>query len=588
MPTKSTYVTYNELFDRMPTEEELNDLVKGLNAFNTVVLTSRLNTMLWHSMRSQNPQDVGSLSKFQHWFAGNIFDDDAQHRLRQRLGAQDPKLRPVCIPLQLLNIIRLALSVAEGDENSRPDSSRMHTHRFGTASLIVNDLFVTAEEKENLKTGSLDDRRKQLMLQLLGTFELSNPTRLRNLLFRSYATYRIVLRDPLLVSRIKKECGGLDIEREFEKQFSISLMDWLSLVFGVQTLLLVHTQADFINQPGLFLLNRKTLLPASNLSQTQIDAFFDMLSWGFDELRAEVRKERRVDDRLDIVPFKSKPLFVTAPDYYACVDFGLLSEKMHNGPYFLLANRLAEGDRSKMFNAWGILFETYVNWLLDSLNGLHSAVFFPDTRWEDGRRAFDALFIKKRMVVTMEFKGGFLPQSARYSNDLDKFMTTLMSRIGDGCHQLARDIGALFPVNQPAKKLRNVTIPSNTLYVLPVLVVQDLMLRSPFINYFLNQRFQSERAAYAVRSDVEVLPLTVIQITNLENMVEMAEALNFDMMHFLHSRCQIDSEMLGELEDFLRKTPEAREDRCSKRFQEIFDRSHDEMSTVLFKRPDGP
>ena len=117
MPTKSTYVTYSELFDRMPTEEELNDIVKDLNAFNTVVLTSRLNTMLWHSMWSQNPQDAKSLSNFQRWFAGIIFDDDTQQRIRQKLGAQDPKLRPVCIPLQLLNIIRLALSVAEARDS---------------------------------------------------------------------------------------------------------------------------------------------------------------------------------------------------------------------------------------------------------------------------------------------------------------------------------------------------------------------------------------------------------------------------------------------------------------------------------------
>src|ERR1700685_196992 len=215
MPARSGYVTFSELFDRQPTKEELNDTLKGLSAFNTVLLTSRLNTMLWHSMLSQNPQDTNSISDFQSWFAENLFDDDTQQRIRARLGARDPELRRVCIPLQLLNIIRLALSIAEGDDKARPDSSQPHTYQLGAASLMVNDLLVTPEEKENLKKGSKDDRRKQLMLQLLAPTEVSKPTPLRNLFFRSYATYRIVLRDPLLIGRIKKECGGLDVEQDF-------------------------------------------------------------------------------------------------------------------------------------------------------------------------------------------------------------------------------------------------------------------------------------------------------------------------------------------------------------------------------------
>src|SRR5260370_10583943 len=111
MPPRSGYVTYSELFDRQPTKQELDDNVKGLSGFNTVLLTARLNTMLWHSMLSQNPQDTNSISDFQSWFAANLFDDDTQQRIRARLGAEDPRLCRVCIPLQLLNIIRLALLI---------------------------------------------------------------------------------------------------------------------------------------------------------------------------------------------------------------------------------------------------------------------------------------------------------------------------------------------------------------------------------------------------------------------------------------------------------------------------------------------
>src|ERR1039457_1188275 len=146
--------------------------------------------MLRHSMWSENPQDANSIENFQRWFALVFFDQDTKQRLESRFGGQNPLRRPVCHPLQLLNIMRLALCVAEGNDSARPDTAQPYTSQLGTASLMMSDLFLTVQEQENLRMGSKDDRRKQLMLQWLASIEISNPTPLRNLLFRSYGTYR--------------------------------------------------------------------------------------------------------------------------------------------------------------------------------------------------------------------------------------------------------------------------------------------------------------------------------------------------------------------------------------------------------------
>ncbi len=538
--------------------------------------------MFRHAAWSGHPQDEASMEEFQLWFAMAFFDQETKERLLKRFGPQDAKMRPVCHTLQLLNVMRLALLEAEGDENSRPDSDS-HRFQFGMACLMANDLLITEQEKENLKSGSLDERRRQLMLQALPTLEVSAPTPLRHLLFRCYATYRVALRDEQLVARIFNECGGLDLEEEFERQIGIPVFEWLSLVFGVQTLLMMNTFQDLINRPELFIINRKTILTNPNLTQGQIDNFFDALARDFEGLKGEIRKCRPVDDRFDLVPFKSAPLLNTAPDNYACLDFTLLTERLHNGPYFLLGNRLPESERGKVFKAWGLLFEVYVNWLLSSLQRRHSVAFFPDTCWENGDKSFDAVFVRKRMVVVMEFKAGFLKQDARYSNDLDAFTKDLQSKIGVGCQQLARDVSGLFPAHGPAKRLQNVAIPTNALWVLPILVVQDVMLRTFGVNYFLNQRFQSERLKFQTREGVAVLPLTVAHITQVESLVEMAEAFDLDVIHFLHRRCQVDNEMLGDLQDFISALPQAREARCSERFEKIFQMSSNEMSAIFFK-----
>ena len=131
------------------------------------------------------------------------------------------------------------------------------------------------------------------------------------------------------------------------------------------------------------------------LSQAQVDDFFDTISNEFQTLSSEMRQTRPVDERLDLVPFKAKPLLQTVADNYACVDLSLLTEKLHNGPYFVLSNKLNEEQRENVFKAWGFMFETYVNWLLNSFDGRHCAALYTDTRWENGEKSFDAVFVEK-------------------------------------------------------------------------------------------------------------------------------------------------------------------------------------------------
>lgn len=575
----ATYITYRELFDRPPTKAEVCEIFGGLNAFNTVLLAARCSTMFWMAAMGRRPGDKDS---FQNWFATIFLDTESRQRLVSRFGPQKSSDRPVCYPLQLLNVTRLALALSQGDATPQPDTPEADRYRFGTACLMISDLFLTDEERVNLTEGTRDDKRKQFMLQMLASIEVSNPTRMRNLLFRSYATYRIVLREPELLNKIKKECGGLDIEGDFERLVGIPLMGWLSLVFGIHALLLNYTQQDFITKPELLIINRRTILRNPKLTQAQVNSFFDVLSNGFDELQEEVRKGRPADERMDIVPFKAAPFFKTAEDNYACIDYGLFTEKMHNGPYFVLSNKFVESERPRVQKAWGLVFEAYVNWLLRSLNGRHSALFFPDTCWADGRKSFDAVFVKQRFLIVLEYKGGFLRQDARYSNDLTAFLSDLDKKIAQGCVQLARGIANLFPEEGQGKALRGVPIPSNTRYVLPLLVVQDLILRTPFINYFLNQRFQAERARFPSSTQLEVLPLNVVQITQLESLVEMAEVFDLDVAAKLHRRCQSDPMMEEELQDFISALPEAKNMRCSRRFDETMKESEDEMNAIFF------
>lgn len=216
----AVYITYQELFDRYPTQEELNQVIAGLDALKTTIVMARLNTMVRRSVSLEDPN--GGLN-FQSWFVKNFFDDETRKRLMDRFGNENPNRRPVCHPIQLLSIMRIALAVAAGGEDSQAEITERDRHQFGTACLMANDLFCTPEEKEHIQTGPQDERMKQLLLQVLAPGEVSNPTPFRNLLIRSYYVYRIALQDPQIIYKIRKECEGLDFERNFEEVVGIPL-----------------------------------------------------------------------------------------------------------------------------------------------------------------------------------------------------------------------------------------------------------------------------------------------------------------------------------------------------------------------------
>ena len=554
-----------------------------MNATRTVVIASRLNTMFRRSISLKDPRQV---LNFQSWFVQTFFDDETKKRFVTRFGNENPNQRPVLHPIQLLNIVRVALAVGTGEEDTTAELAVGDRHKFGTACLMMNDLFCTVEERQKIQTGSQDDVMKHLILQLLAVGEVSNPTPFRNLLIRSYYLYRIALQAPEIVATIRKECEGLDFEAHFEKVSGIPLQGWLSLVIGLYTFLISHSLEEFVRSPDVYVVNRKTILKDPALSAAQLDSFFGPLSSSFEELRTELAEKTKhpVDERFNLVPFMAKPFLTFAPERSICVDVALLSEKLNHGPYFLFRSLLSENKRGPVFKAWGILFESYVHWLLQGLKDRHGALFYQDTRWDhNDNKSFDGVFIKKRLVVVMEFKSGFLTEEARYSNNANTFMEDVDNRIGVACKQLARDTALLLPESGAGKKLRDVPVPPNAEWILPVLIVQDLVLRTPFINHFLNKRFQAERKQYPTSSKVEVLPLNVIQISTLESLVEMGETFNLDVMSVLHRRCRTDPLMMQELQSFISDLPEAKQPRCSERFQRVFEKSRDEMSAMLFK-----
>jgi hypothetical protein len=174
-----------------------------------------------------------------------------------------------------------------------------------------------------------------------------------------------------------------------------------------------------------------------------------------------------------------------------------------------------------------------------------------------------------------------LKVGARYSGSPTPFESDLDLKIGEGCQQLARKIEALFNADpKKRKELQDIPLTSVT-RVIPVLVVQDHILRGPLVNWLLNKSFNDRLDRAQLRAGVTVDSLNVVGVHELETMVESAEGAQFDMLHGLQLRCFRDPEMRSELHNFLMMIPGYGEGK-SDRVENIVEEQWEKIEEYVF------
>jgi hypothetical protein len=261
--------------------------------------------------------------------------------------------------------------------------------------------------------------------------------------------------------------------------------------------------------------------------------------------------------RFDFVPFRTHPLVPISTNRLACIDLSFVLEKLHTGVHWVIHDAYGNRDarRDDLFKAWGILFEEYVHWLLSGMESKLPIKYFRP-QWKDGGESFDGMLLQGDVVVALEYKGGFLARKARYSGNADEFTKDADRKFGAGCHQLATKLNALFAQEESERKRMTDAPPlTHVRAVVPVLVLQDNILRAPFLNWYLNRAFQKELASFSFRPDIVVRPLNVVNVFELETMVNSSEASDFDFIYGLHHRAVRDQEMLSDLQEFLMQFP---------------------------------
>lgn len=530
--------------------EELVETVRGIPLKHTVHAILAMNLFLRFAMQEGRRVKFGKIQEF--LTAGHI-DDETLSLLKARFPMARCEDRPIFLPQNILAILRIA--IANCDPAPEPDESDDVRVRYtvGRACLMMNNLLFTSADGASLNMGTETERRVALMAQAIGGFELTNPTRPDHLMPRFQIMFRILLNDPNVRSRIAQGCRQFDFLREFESRVGISVERWVFVVFSIWAYF-VNGADPNESRPEFMLINPSAFRGESGITQEEFDTVLGTLASGISDLHAGLTTEAATDPRQDFVAFRSKPLLCVDGERFLPVDLSFIADKCHTGVQWTLHDLLPSPKlRQDLFNAWGALFEEYVHWLLTGIKSKSGMQYIPRPKWKGMEdEALDGVLLQGDVFAPLECKGGFLSKEARYSGNPTLLLADIDKKFAIGCDQLAQKIGSLFAdSNDTQKELEGVST-ARVRVILPILVLQDHILRVPLLNWYLNSRFQAEMKSHTIRSGVSVRPLTVICIQDLESAVHTIEGDGFDFIYAIHNRVITDPNMLLILGDFLR------------------------------------
>jgi hypothetical protein len=214
-----------------------------------------------------------------------------------------------------------------------------------------------------------------------------------------------------------------------------------------------------------------------------------------------------------------------------CVNPGFLQEKLEIGLFWTIVNVLEGNDRRSAFETWGRLFERYVSQTIGGSVAVGVETYFPHPNFKNKKHhheSFDGVLVLGRVCVVFECKGGFLPNAAKYGEDLDDFVEAFDAKFamghGAGVEQLARKIGQIFAA-KPADRREPEGIDLSQIEVIvPVMVAHDSAVSSFFTIPWLAKTFRDAMRKQSLTRRVILTSLLVAHIEELENLCTFGRA----------------------------------------------------------------
>jgi hypothetical protein len=581
-PKRATFPTWQELYGKRPSFEDIRQILQSLNRLKTTLLLSQISI---HLSLDRFHDESKESQYLQGFLISNLISDDLLGRLKDRYGRERTDVRRCFHPWQVLTLLKWAIMECQPTAGADPGENQDARYSLGRALIMTNDLLATKGSQKAIGKHRESEKRRMIALQLQvgSALEVSNPPSIRTSIVRTEIMFGEIAR------RVNPP---LDVRAVFANRTGLALDAYVDMVFAILIYYLTQSQKELIADSQKLLLNPDTffrIVPKEN-----VEKFLAMEMNSLDEAATHLGRPSPLKPQHDFIAFRKKPLLQLAEKSAICINPGFLQEKLESGLFWSIFNSLStDEERWSLFSTWGRLFEEYISYLLtDPFEGKQERYVASPKFKDNDDEAFDGIVVADATWFVMEYKGGFLKAEAKYAENEDEFIDDIRLKFGTnrraGIGQLARKIGQVFDSNDSRRRTLRGLDSSKAAIIVPVMVVQEPFVSSPITSMYLCGEFRHELRAQQLLRRVSCTGLQILDVGDIEMIRPYVRSGQCTFRDCLMERARMGDKApdfhhyFGEYFRARNLKPEADSDFAA-RSHAIFDR----IAIRFFGRPDG-
>ena len=542
----ATMISFSDLGREKPSVEDLIALAHEINVDAGITLLGRFNSYLSLTHLSN---DRETISRVQRQLSIEVLSPARLGEIDARFADQELYKKWILLHrAQLLAAIKLVARHGRREGGNRLKSAEDKA-TVGELAIAINSYYGPG----------LTDADKPLLgdalARMAAEMELQRPPDWHHGLVRTRMLLGPLLRD--FSADLKSIDAGLPpFERIFTLLNGLNFRDFLDITFYL--LIQQDRNPQKAIDAGLsWCVDVAEFNPY--VSGRSLKAWADVMSIEPNKINDLIQgSEGESSFFYDFTEARLYPLWRPDDHRYFAIDWFFLMERLSStGAYWTVVNGLVDEALRKQFQGvWGELIQEYVRDLVKRCVERGVGSFLRRPTYEDGStEVFDSGVVIGASMVAIEIKGSVVPDAQKYAGEAGPFFQGLSSKFGSGrgaaVEQLLRNIGAVFAKTDAQHAP---SIPTGEIKeVFPVAIVHEPVLCSGFATHALAAEFNAGVSQLELISDIQIHPLQVMAIGDLENLEPYLIDQEFTITDCLRAKIYEDPKHHWAFWDFIRQ-----------------------------------
>ena len=332
-------------------------------------------------------------------------------------------------------------------------------------------------------------------------------------------TKHLVVRTAEFLHLLQKDTSKLDVNDLFFQNIGLTLQEYQDLIFSIFAFYWTLTSEEIrLQDPS------KSLVFNPNIHSDDLTPLFQkllpLISVSIDDLNSKANEYAKFIDEFRL--WRDYPLLKINENTTICVDFSFLLEKIQTGAFWLIRGWLRDSKEKGTFERlWGDVFENYVASVIKrGINSQSSSIqerviINPKYDQKPDEECVDVAVCSDDTLTLVECKSTLLSAASKFSGDFNNFYDGAKS-VKKGIEQLGKAVQHLGNKDENQRHVVKDIDICKIKKIYPILILSDRLLSYLFMNQVLNSKFEAEVQKESLGDHLEVMPLTVLTIMDLE------------------------------------------------------------------------